>query len=320
MTNKGLNFVEVSSIDELYKYNFKEISIGIGVFDGVHIGHRHLIGELTSEACRNNSLPVIMTFYPHPRVLVNNNQKISLLLPHHQKLKIFESLGIRAVVTLAFTEDFALLSAKDFLEKYMSPQLIRIKAIFVGKNWRFGAGGEGNTEMLANFAKSHDIKLFALKEYNIDGEKVSSSNIRKAIMNGDLALAKIMLGKSYSLWGKVKKGLSFAGKYLGFPTANIDPGESVIPPNGVYCGKAVINGIEYPAAISIGTAQSVRRDNKNRELLIEAHIIGFSGELYGLEIEIRFISYIREQRYFNDISKLREQIALDVEYVKKTTK
>ncbi|HRU02467.1 MAG TPA: riboflavin biosynthesis protein RibF, partial [Victivallales bacterium] len=291
--------------------------IGIGVFDGVHIGHRHLIGELTSEARRNASLPVIMTFYPHPRMLIGNNQKISLLLPHHQKLKILAGLGIRAVVTLAFTEDFALLSARDFLEKYMLPQLICVKAIFVGKNWRFGAGGEGNTAMLANFAKLHKMKLFALEEYKIDGEKVSSSNIRRAIANGDLATAAKMLGSCYTLWGKVKKGLAFAGKHLGFPTANIDPGESIIPPEGVYCGQAIINGIEYPAAISIGTAQSVRRDNKNRDLLIEAHIIGFNGELYGSEIELRFISYIREQRYFNDISKLKEQIAVDVEYVKK---
>lgn len=313
---KTLKFVEVSSIDELYKHNFRDISIAIGVFDGLHIGHRHLLLQLVSESRQNGSLPVVMTFFPHPRSLINDGQKILLLLPHHHKLRLLFELGIRAVVTIPFTADFASLPAQDFLTEFLDPQLVSLKAIMVGSGWRFGRGGEGNNELLAKFASAKGIKFMAVNELDLGCGKVSSSFIRRAVSNGDLAVAEKMLGRPYSLWGKVKKGLVFASKELGFPTANIEIGDFVIPPEGVYRGSAIVRGREYPAAISLGTAQSVRHDEKNRELLIEAHMLGFSDIIYGEEIEIKFFEYLREQRYFSEISKLKEQIEKDIKIVK----
>ncbi|HPN83883.1 MAG TPA: riboflavin biosynthesis protein RibF [Victivallales bacterium] len=312
---RNKDIIEVSSLDELHKYNIRKVSVAIGVFDGVHLGHRHLLGELSSESRRNGSLPVAVTFFPHPRLLIKPDQKLQLLVPHHQKLELLKEAGMSAVVTIAFTEEFSKLSPEGFLESFLSPGQVELLSVFVGSGWRFGRAGAGNTQTLAKFAENRGFSSKIIKELKTESGKISSSAIRRAIALGDLSLAEKMLGRSYSIFGKVVPGLSFASEGLGFPTANIEIKDGVVPPEGVYSGSAIVKGTEYPSAISIGRAQSVKHENKRRNLLIEVHILNFSGSIYGEEIEVKFGNYLREQRYFSEMGMLSEQISRDVDAV-----
>jgi riboflavin kinase/FMN adenylyltransferase len=317
MSQTNRKLIEVSSLDELHKYNIKNISVAIGVFDGVHLGHRHLLDELSSESRRNASCPVAVTFFPHPRSLIKPAQKISLILSHRHKVELLNLFGMKAVVTIAFTEEFSMLSPENFLRGFLSPKEIHLLSVFVGSGWRFGRGATGNAETLAKFAKKYGFSSKVIKELTYAGAKISSSAIRSAVTMGDLDMAKKMLGRQYGIFGIVKTGLSFASGILGFPTANLDVGDVILPPEGVYSGSAIIDGSKYAAAISIGTAQSVRNGDRHREVLVEAHILDFSKSIYGKEIEIRFDKYMREQRYFANTDRLREQISKDVDFVRK---
>jgi riboflavin kinase/FMN adenylyltransferase len=316
MPMEKLQIIETSSLDELHRHGMDKASVAIGVFDGLHLGHRHLLGELASECRRNRSSPIAVTFFPHPRSLLNSGQAIGLLLPHRRKVELLHQAGMKAVVTIAFTEEFAELSPERFLDDFLSPEKIRLLAVFVGSGWRFGHGGKGSTATLAKFANGRGFLFRKVEELKLSDAKISSSAIRRAVANGDLEAASRMLGRPYGIYGKVGRGLSFATKGLGFPTANLDVGEGIIPPEGVYSGSAIVAGVEHPAAISIGTAQSVRRGNKQRHVLVEAHILDFQKDIYGEDMEIRFGRYVREQRYFSDTAKLKEQIKRDVEFVR----
>jgi riboflavin kinase/FMN adenylyltransferase len=316
----GKNILELSSLDELHKHGFEIVSAAIGVFDGVHLGHRHLLNTLMKDAAKFGARPVALTFFPHPRKIICPEQEFGLLLPHEQKVRLLHEAGMDAVVTIPFTSEFSKLTPEDFLNAFLSPERMRLCSVCVGSKWKFGQDGSGSVGAIAKFAKNNEFFIRTVNELKMDGAIVSSTAIRRAVAGGDLVLAEKMLGRPYSIFGKVAKGLSFASNTLGFPTANLDIKSGILPPEGVYSGIAVLPDKEYKAAISIGTAPSAPREKK-RELLVEAHILDFSGILYGKELEIRFGRYIREQRFFSNIKILREQIANDVENIRaKNTK
>ncbi len=303
--------IDLSSIEKLKEYGIIRIAVAIGVFDGVHLGHRHLLNVLKKMSREADALPVVLTFFPHPREVLKPKEPLLLLLSQGKKIELLHSLGIKAVVTFPFTKDFSMLEPDCFLEKCLLADGIDLAGICVGEKWKFGAGGNGNIGKIENFAKIRDIRFESVHEFEIDGKIVSSTSIRRAISGGLIEVAAKLLGRKHSLSGIVEYGENIASTVLECPTANISVEHGIIPPKGVYAGFAILNNKRYKAAISVGTAPSVKHRN-NDKLLIEAHLFDFTKEIHGKEIEVEFYKYIREERVFPSIELLKEQIKTDL--------
>lgn len=307
--------IETSSIMELENKNIERISVAIGVFDGVHLGHRRLIETLKNVALRTNSEPVVLTFFPHPREILKPNEKVLLLTTQEKKLDIIHSLGIRTIVTLHFTKEFAMLAPSQFLEKCLSTKKISLCGICVGEKWKFGNAGHGNINTIREFCHSNNIAFEPVPELVIDGNIVSSTLIRRYISSGLIQPAAKLLGRRHSLCGIVEHGEKIASKLLDCPTANIAVSHGIIPPNGVYAGFAYLDGHKYNCAISIGTAPSVIRSHPQK-ILVEAFLFDFNADIYGKPIEIEFYDYLREERVFPSMEALKQQIAIDLQQIR----
>lgn len=314
-----MKYINVNSIGDLKNHGIHKVAVAIGVFDGIHLGHQHLLDELKKMSSRLNVCPVVLTFHPHPREVLKPNEPLFLLISQEKKIELLHSFGIKAVVTSPFTKEFASLSAEKFLSSCLISSDVPLRGICVGEKWRFGEGGSGNIETIAMFAKKKQIDFKPVKEFHIDGQVVSSSSIRRAVSGGLLDQAAKMLGRHYSLSGTVEHGENIAARVLECPTANIAVSHGIIPPKGVYAGYAVFGGKRYPAAISIGTAPTFKHGNPLK-LLIEAHLFDFSGILYGKNLEIELVKYVREERYFSSAEELKKQIQNDLSGINKLLK
>lgn len=228
------NIVQVQSLDGLAKFGFKEVVAAIGVFDGIHLGHRKLIDELIlmSEEC--SSKPVIITFHPHPRIVLMHDTKLRFLRDPASKTKIMFDLGIKAIVTIPFTKQFASLPPNKFIKSFMMPDNIKLKGICVGSKWRFGRKAEGNQDILHQYADKYSFKFSAVDEVKVNSQLISSTAIRKAIKKADFATANFMLACNYKIIGEVKKvekteyGLTKAILFIKY---------GILPPPGKYFVK-----------------------------------------------------------------------------------
>ncbi len=321
MTMESLkNSINTSSVESLAQHGIRRVSVAIGVFDGVHLGHQLLLKELVKIARDTDSVPAVLTFYPHPRQVLNPDEPPLLIYSQEKKIRIINSMGIRTVITFPFTREFANDDAETFLQDCLYSPDVKLCGICVGRKWRFGAGGKGNISTLDKFAKMENIRFSAVDEYMLDGHPVSSTSIRRAVTGGLLDEANRMLGRPYSLAGKVEHGESIATKVLGFPTANISVLQGIIPPKGVYAGHAVYGGERYPAAISIGTAPTFKHKDP-AHLLIEAHLMdGFDEMIYGKPLEIEILKYIRAELCFSSAETLKEQIKNDIAKIREILK
>ncbi len=314
------NCINTSSVESLAQHGIRKVSVAIGVFDGVHVGHQRLLKELLKIAKETDSTPAVLTFYPHPRQILNPAEPPLLLVSQEKKVQIINSLGINVVITFPFTKEFASDDAETFLQDCLYSPDVKLCGICVGQKWRFGAGGKGNIHTLDKFAKKEGIKFSAVEELILDGHPVSSSAIRRAVTGGLLDKANHMLGRLYSLCGKVEHGENIATKILDCPTANISVSQGIIPPKGVYAGYAVYGGGRYPAAISIGTAPTFKHRDP-AHLLIEAHLMdGFGEMIYGKPLEIEFLKYIRPELCFSSVEMLKEQIGNDISKIRELLK
>ena len=309
--------LNLNSIGELYKSGIKEVAVAIGVFDGVHIGHRHLLRTLIKMSDDHGVTPVALTFHPHPREVLRPSENLLLIVSHEKKIELLHEAGVKAVVTFPFTKEFSELSAETFLEQCLMSGKVRLRGICVGKNWKFGAGGSGNTDTINAFSKRHALFFKPVGELKIDGRTVSSSEIRRAVSGGLLESAARMLGRNYSISGTVEHGEKIASKLLDCPTANIYVSHGIIPPKGVYMGYAKFADSTYPAAISVGTAPTFVHKKSGRTS-IEAHLFGFTGDIYGRNLEIEFVKYLREERTFSSPDSLKKQISEDLQIIRKT--
>lgn len=303
--------INVTSMDSLATHGIDKAVVAIGVFDGVHLGHRKLLSRLIEMSKREKASPVALTFHPHPRELLQPDTPPSLLAPHEAKLRMLHECGAKAVITIPFTREFASLSPKEFLEDCLYSPRVELKGICVGSKWRFGAKGSGDTKFLKECSKSAGFAFESVDELLLHGKPVSSSSIRRAVSSGDLSLAKEMLGRDYSLHGVVEEGLHIAGSSLSHPTANLRVRHEALPPNGVYAGYAKLDGKSLPAAIAVGVSPTFHGAAGGGPR-VEVHIIGFSGDLYGREMEAELVAYMREERCFPDAATLKSQIAADV--------
>lgn len=281
----------------------------LGVYDGVHLGHKKIISEVSSEAGKRGLPSAAVTFNPHPSHILPG-ESAGLITDERQKLELLAECGLDLCVVLNFTEEFSRKTAEDFVRDIISG-FMKAESVIVGFNHVFGAGRRGNARMLAELGKKHGFSLKLVEPVKINGETVSSSKIREFISAGNVGKANLFLGRSFSVSGRVKKG-DGEGKALGFPTANIEmPAGMVSAAPGVYAGRCFTGEGEHPAVFYAGGKPTF--GPPSRKPSMEVHIIGFSGNLYGKEIRFSFAKRLRGDMKFADVEALRRKISSDAE-------
>ncbi|WP_026951622.1 bifunctional riboflavin kinase/FAD synthetase [Algoriphagus mannitolivorans] len=279
-----------------------------GTFDGVHLGHQKIIGRIREIARSKEGETVLITFWPHPRlVLYPNEHNLRLLSTFEEKANLLRQFGIDHLVTIPFTQEFSQLSSEEFIQKVLIDK-IQTKVLVIGYDHRFGKNREGSFEYLQNHSKTLGFELEEISRQDVDEIGVSSTKIRKALESGDIKTATAYLGRPYELNGLVVKGQQI-GRSIGFPTANIHIPNSykLIPRDGVYAVEAKIDGLLYKAMLNIGNRPTVDGTSKT----VEAHLFDFQGDLYNKQITVYFIEFIREEKKFNSLDELKNQLAKD---------
>lgn len=281
------------------------LHLALGVFDGVHTGHQAVIARAVDAAAREGGLAGVLTFDPHPiRVIAPGKAPTALLETLDHKSRVIEKLGVCLFIPLHFDIEFARMEASEFIEKLTAAP---IKTIAVGEDWRFGHHRSGDVNFLQQESIRRGFKLEAVTPVMHDGERISSTRIRQAIRDGNFAAAEQMLGRPYSVVGKVIEGQKL-GRTIGFPTANLCTGEAQLPPDGVWAVKALLpDGRDLPGVSNLGLRPTI---GVNRRTL-EVHLFDFSENLYGQELEIRFQKHLRPEIKFPSIDSLRIQIQQD---------
>jgi len=283
-----------------------------GTFDGVHLGHQALIKRAQEEARAVDGKVVVMTFDRHPASLLRPALAPTLLTTTEQKLELLQKLGVDAILLLTFDETLAAISAVDFITQ-LTEALPKLHAICVGASWSFGKGGEGNIDLLKKLGEKFHFSVLALKPVEVDGSAISSTRIRKAIACGKLDEAASCLGRRYSLTGRVVEGNKKA-RELGFPTANLSLPCMQLPPDGVYVVVVTVGGKKYQGAANIGHCPTLHDFPFPKT--VEVHLFNFEGDLYGQELAMTPIAYLRPEIKFPNLEALRLQIINDVEAVK----
>ncbi len=283
----------------------------IGNFDGVHRGHQAMFNRLVTTARSVHAPAIVVTFDPPPLALLRPEALPPRLTTIEQRVELAHRAGVDAVWILPTTWDLLRLTAHEFFQRVVVDRLAA-RGLMEGPNFYFGRDRGGTIDVLQRFCDEHGIALDVLEPVLIDGEWVSSSAIRTALLNGELASALKQLGHSYRLSGQVVDG-AHRGRTLGFPTANLAQVETVIPGHGVYAGRVDIDGQRYAAAINIGPNPTF----EDGPAKIEIHLLDFSGDLYGRTIAVDLTQRVRAVRKFATIEELLTQIRQDVELVRK---
>ncbi len=302
--------ISVSSLAELETYSFDHVSIACGNFDGLHRGHQEILKKLLEVSAASNSTPVILTFSPHPREVLQGIKVENLSSPT-SKNQFLTDLGIKALVTVPFTLEFANNDPESFLRKILLATKLKVVNLCVGKNWRFGKNRSGDVHLLQQ--NKWQWQVHSVDEMTDELGVISSSRIRKALLENDFQLAEKLLGRPYSVIGKVVKGRGLATSTLHFPTANIEIDNLYLPLSGVYtCLVNLANDEKiYYGLANIGTTPTFN-DLNNPKISLEVHILNFSSDLYGQNLEIIFKSFLRSEKKFESPLKLKEQIQQDV--------
>jgi len=282
--------------------------VTVGTFDGLHLGHQKIIHRMTALAKENNGETVLVTFDPHPRLVVNTNtHEIKFINTQNRKFALLNDLGIDHLIIIPFTKEFAKTSSEDFIKEYLIDR-IGTKKLIVGYDHHFGRDREGNYEKLHQLGTKYGFDVEEISAQYIDDIAVSSTKIRKALMDGDIKLANKMLGYTYSITGVVVEGNKI-GRTIGFPTANIEIEDKfkLIAAGGVYACKVGIDGKEFVGMGNIGTRPTVGING----LVTEVHIFDYDKDIYGQEITICFIDRIRDEKKFDGLDELKSQLQQD---------
>ena len=281
--------------------------VTIGTFDGVHLGHRKILERLTNNAKNTGLKSAVLTFFPHPRMVLQKDLDIKLLNTLEEKKQILETLGLDYLIIHPFTKEFSRLSAIDFVRDILINNL-KAKKIIIGYDHRFGRNRNANIQDLISFGNTFDFEVEEIPAQEIDDVSVSSTKIRKALLEGDVETANSYLSYPYMLTGTVKKGKGL-GKGFGFPTANLHIAEAykLIPKNGAYVVKSNLDGKDYHGMMNIGFNPTVDGSQKS----IEVNFFEFEGNLYGKKIQVQLLHRIRDEHKFNSIEELKEQLKKD---------
>ncbi|MCY4018573.1 MAG: bifunctional riboflavin kinase/FAD synthetase [Chloroflexi bacterium] len=289
-----------------------ESVVTIGVFDGVHLGHRTMVRRLVEEAQSSNRLAVVLSFHPHPdKVLGEVDARYYLSTPE-QRAKLLIALGVDVVITHPFDEEIRQIRAEQFVDQLVKH--LRLKELWVGSDFALGYEREGTVEFLRQRGKRDGFSVTAIELIMSEAgdDSIHSSQLRDLVRQGEMRQAKGMLGRAYSVEGKVIHGQQ-RGRKIGIPTANLEVWEEqIIPPNGVYAGLARLGQETRMAATNIGMRPTFGGD----KLSIEAHLLDFDRDIYGASIELSFEARLRPERKFNGLDELLTQIKLDIEQAK----
>ncbi|MDB6025235.1 MAG: Riboflavin biosynthesis protein [Verrucomicrobiales bacterium] len=286
----------------------RKVCLAIGVFDGVHLGHQQVIRQTISDAQQHEATPVIVTFDCHPNSVVFPERTPPMIYPMWKKLHVLESLGVDTTFLIHFDRAFSEISAETFVRKLVA-DCGRVFSISVGSTFTFGHKRGGDVALLKKLGQELQFSVHGLAAVALDGERVSSTRIRDAILKGELDAATQMLGRSYSLCGKIIEGDKL-GRTLGFPTANLEVAGLALPPRGVYAVHAKIDGKIHRAVLNIGFRPTVK--SATPQVRAEAHLLDFHGDLYGQEMQITFVNKLREEQKFASIEVLKTQIESDI--------
>ena len=280
----------------------------IGVFDGVHRGHQEILANLTAGAHENDAPAVVLTFWPHPAVVLGKRYDLKCLTTPEERADLLGELGVDAVITQPFTPDFAGLSAWDFMR--LASRRLGLRSLWIGYDFALGHNREGNLERLTEIGEEFGYQVQAIGPVKNGENVISSSLIRQRIRSGEVARAADNLGRFYTLSGLVVHG-DGRGRRINVPTANIDyPQDKVIPANGVYACWAWVGGERHPAAINIGINPTFTPDKRTSN--VEAHLLDFDRDVYGQELKLEFVQYLRAELKFDSVEALLEQIDADI--------
>lgn len=283
-------------------------AVSIGIFDGVHLGHRSLLAALKSEAERIGGPAVVLTFDRHPMEILAPERAPLYINTLDQKLRLLEEAGADTVVVARFDHEIADISPEEFVEEILVGRL-KAAAVVVGSNFRFGHKRMGDVGRLRTLGEAHGIRVVSVEPAIIHGGPVSSTRVRNAIARGDVEVAAQLLGYPFTMLGRVVKGQGIGHK-LGFPTANIDVApRQIVPKDGVYAARAIFDGSNLPGVCNIGMRPTL--DGHTRT--IEIYIDGFEGNIYEVDLATAFHSRLRDEVRFESLESLTEQIARDVE-------
>jgi riboflavin kinase/FMN adenylyltransferase len=283
--------------------------VTIGTFDGVHLGHQKIIEQLNFEADKIGGESVLLTFEPHPRiVLYPENHGVKLIQTRDEKFQVLENFNLKNVVLIPFTKEFSELSAIEFVEQILVSNL-KAKKVVIGYDHQFGRNREGNIQFLKSVSEKYGFEVIEISAKSIDEINISSTKVRDSLLRGDVETAKLFLSRSYEISGTVVKGNQL-GRTIGFPTANVlvNSNLKLIPANGVYAVRVKIAGAKHFGVMNIGNKPTV---NSNNHRSIEVHIFDFDKDVYGQPITVFFDNYLRNEQKFANLVELKKAIAHD---------
>lgn len=293
---------------DINPFSNKQLIIALGNFDGIHLGHQRLLMEMCQYARKLQAIPAVFLCHPHPLKVLDPSRAPKLLIDNEKKIELLKEIGIKAVFMVPFNLETASISPQKFVTDVLLKKL-KVSGIFVGFNYRFGKGAKGTPELLRDYGEKHNFFVKVIPPVIVGKLPVSSTLVRAALTKGDILEAKKLLGYWPVIRGRVVRG-DGRGKTLGFPTANIKlPKDILIPRTGVYAGLTSIKGNFYPAVLNIGKHPTF---GCSKEKLIEAHLLGFNGNLYGKRMEISLLQWLRDERKFSTAQDLAEQIRHDI--------
>jgi riboflavin kinase/FMN adenylyltransferase len=292
------------------KQKFDNTILTLGNFDGLHLGHQELVKTIIRRSKETGALSMVVTFRPHPLKILAPDKCPPLISIYEEKIRLFEKLGIDVLVKIPFTLEFSAMSPEEFVRDILCATL-GAREIFVGYNYRFGKGREGDIQTLKELGAKYGFAIREIEQLAIDGEVVSSTKIRTLLRDGLVEHAAKLLGRTYAITGIVVKG-DGRGKSLGFPTANIAPKHSIIPADGVYAVRLMVRERGYDGIANIG----LRPTFGKKTLAIEVHVFGFNEDIYGEDISLYFIKKIRDEKKFKDAAALVNRIRSDIDTAK----
>jgi riboflavin kinase/FMN adenylyltransferase len=285
----------------------KKTVLTVGIFDGVHLGHKHLLGQLKEQARAQNALSGVITFRQHPDELLGGKQHLPYLTSLEQRVSLLRAEGVDLVAILSFDHELAGLDARRFIG--LLQQHLKMKGLVVGPDFALGKGRQGGLAYLSKLGKETGFTLAVVPPIKVGEEVVSSTNIRQALADGDMERVRRLAGRFFSFTGTVVKGLG-RGRQIGYPTANLEVNAGqALPPYGIYATLAHLGDAAHQSVASIGVRPTFTEGFRT----IEVFILDFQGNLYGQEMRVEFVAKLREEKKFSSVGELKKAIAADVE-------